>query len=79
MTEGIARRALRSREAIDGGARLRFAAAGETESDLRAVIAAEAECCAFLSFDLRDDGGDGLLLDVTGPADAQPIIGELFA
>jgi hypothetical protein len=74
----IGRQALRSREPLAGGARLTFAAAGDTERRLREVIAAEAGCCSFLRFEL---GGDGqtLLLDITGPDDAQPIIAELFA
>ena len=74
----IARGALRSRQPLPGGARLTFAARGETERDLRAVIAAEAECCSFLHFELDRDG-DNLRLDVTGPDDALPIIAELFA
>ena len=74
----ITRDALRSREPIDGGARLTFAASDQTETDLRAVIAAEGDCCSFLRFEL-DRVADVLRLDVTGPADAQPIIAELFA
>ena len=74
----IARDALRSREPLDGGARLTFAASDDTARDLRAVIAAEAECCSFLRFELQREA-DELRLDVTGPDDAQPIIAELFA
>ena len=74
----IAREALRSRERLEGGARLTFAATDATERELREMVAAEADCCSFLRFDLvRDD--QALRLDVTGPADAQPIIAELFA
>jgi hypothetical protein len=42
------------------------------------VIAAESSCCAFLSMAL-ERSGDGLVLDITGPQDARPIIAELFA
>jgi hypothetical protein len=49
----------------------------ETERELRDMIAAEASCCPFLRFELHHDA-DALRLDVTGPADAQPIIAELF-
>lgn len=73
----IGRDALRSRTPVDGGARLTFAATDTVERQLRAVIAAEAECCSFLDFDLRRDD-DALQLVVTGPAEAQPIIEELF-
>jgi len=70
--------ALRAREPLPGGERLTFAAGADTEAGLRAIIAAEAECCAFLRFDLHGDG-DVLRLDVTGPDDAQPIIAGMFA
>jgi MerR family copper efflux transcriptional regulator len=72
----IARSALMSRERIEDGARLAFAA--EAEDALRELIAAEAQCCPFLQMDLRRSG-DALTLDVTGPEDAQPLIAELFA
>jgi hypothetical protein len=73
----VARGALRSREPLDHGARLIFDGRESTERELRELIAAEAACCRFLSFDLvRED--DALTLVVTGPAEAQPIIAELF-
>jgi hypothetical protein len=74
----IAHEALRSREPIARGARLTFAASDKTERDLRTLIAAEAECCSFLNFELERDA-DVLRLDVTGPDAAQPIIAELLA
>jgi hypothetical protein len=74
----IAGQALLSREAIDGGTRLTFAPTGRTEADLHALIAAEAECCPFLTMELIRDG-DVLRLDVTGPAEAQPVIAHFFA
>jgi hypothetical protein len=77
--DGITRSALVSREPIEGGARLTFASSAETERALHDLIAAEAECCPFLHFDLRRGGDDKLRLDVTGPVDAQPIVAELFA
>jgi hypothetical protein len=74
----LARRALRSREQTPGGERLVFTDDEGTEHRLRAVIAAEARCCAFLSMDLQR-ADDGLVLDIAGPHDARPIIAELFA
>jgi hypothetical protein len=68
----IARTWLRSR---DGG-RLSFAPAAEPA--LRELVALEAECCPFLTLDLRR-AGDAVQLTVTGPAGAAPIIAELFA
>ena len=77
-TAALARRALRSREPIPDGTRLTFESGTETERRLREIVAAEARCCAFLRMDLRP-AGDALVLEVTGPAEAEPIIAELFA
>jgi hypothetical protein len=74
----LARHALRSREPIPDGARLTFDPGSDTERRLREIVAAEARCCAFLRMDLRA-ADDALVLDVTGPAEAAPIIAELFA
>jgi hypothetical protein len=74
----LAARALRSRERTADGERLVFVDTPDTERELRAAIAAESSCCAFLRMDLarRDEG---LVLDIAGPPDARPIIAELFA
>jgi hypothetical protein len=77
-TAELARRALRSREPIADGTRLTFEASADTERQLREIVAAEARCCAFLRMDLRS-AADALILDITGPAEAEPIIAELFA
>jgi hypothetical protein len=74
----LAARALRSREQTAEGERLLFTDSDENERDLRAAIAAEASCCAFLRMELRRDD-EGLVLDIAGPQDARPIIAELFA
>lgn len=74
----LAAHALLSRKVIDGGQRLIFADTPPVEHELRAAIAAETSCCAFLSMILRRTDA-GLVLDVTGPAGAKPIIAELFA
>ncbi len=75
---GLARQALRSREPVRGGARFLFAPGAEIEARLRDAVAAEASCCPFLAMSLRAHP-DALVLDVTGPAEAQPLIGEIFA
>jgi hypothetical protein len=74
----LAARALRSRERTADGERLVFTDTPDTEQELRAAIAAESSCCAFLRMDLAR-GEEGLVLDVAGPEDARPIIAELFA
>lgn len=74
----LAARALRSREPTADGERLTFDGSASTERDLRAAVAAEASCCAFLRMDLQRRG-ERLVLDVAGPEDARPIIAQLFA
>jgi hypothetical protein len=76
-TADLARRALRSRERTADGARLTFDPSPETERRLRDLVAAEAECCPFLRLDLRA-APDALVLEIAGPAEAEPIVAELF-
>ena len=71
---GLAARALEARAPIPGGERLTVAGGPAVERDLQA----ERACCAFLALDLRRDR-DRLVLDVTGPVEAAPVIAELFA
>jgi MerR family copper efflux transcriptional regulator len=78
QTAAIAGRALVRREPTPGGERLVFEDDAEIEAELRDLIAAEAQCCPFLEMELRRVG-ETLELDVTGPAEARPIIEELFA
>ena len=74
----IGARALRARRRTAEGERLVFADGVETERELRAAIALEARCCAFLDMDLRRTD-DGLVLDIRGPEDARAVIAELFS
>jgi hypothetical protein len=74
----LAGRALRVREPIDGGERLTFTAGPGVDQELHDAVAAEASCCSFLTMRLeRTDGA--FALDITGPAEARPIIAQLFA
>ena len=74
----VARDALRARTPIDGGVRLAFTDTGDVHVRLEEFVAAESKCCPFLAMDLGATACE-LILDVTGPADAAPIIEELFA
>jgi hypothetical protein len=74
----LATRALRDRQPIPGGVRLRFDPTATTRDELRRLAAAEAECCPFLHFDLTP-GDETIVLDVTGPDEAQPLIAKLLA
>jgi hypothetical protein len=58
------------------GDELRFPADRGTRERLDAIIAAESQCCPFLSFDLRQSG-DELALRIDAPAEAKPIAAEL--
>jgi hypothetical protein len=73
----LATRGLRTRQPTPDGERLTFTDTEQTEHELRAAIAAESSCCAFLRMDLHRAGGV-LVLDIAGPEDARPIIAELF-
>lgn len=54
---------------------LDFRSDAATKADLERIVAAEAQCCAFLDIRLRD--GDRLRLTIDGPQDAAPIIDEM--
>lgn len=73
----LAAASLRSRTAIDGGQRLAFTADRDTADRIDRLVVAEAACCPFLRMDIRRDG-ELVIVDVTGPADAQPIIEQFF-
>lgn len=77
-TGTVATDALRSRGALPGGSRLVFANAPGVAQRLEAFVAAESACCPFLTLELRTSD-DEVVLDITGPEAAQPIIAELFA
>lgn len=55
---------------------LRFRDDESTRARLDALIAAESECCSFLSFDLRRDRGD-LVLSIGAPPEAQGVADAL--
>lgn len=69
---------LLSRTSTDSGLRVRLRDTPEIEERTRDLVAAEAGCCAFLDFELGRDGGD-LVLDISGPEDARPVIEMFFA
>jgi hypothetical protein len=77
-TGQVARDALVDRRPIPGGARLTFEEIARVRRQLEAFIVAESSCCPFLIINLQSDGTH-LVLDVTGPEMAAPIIEELFA
>ena len=58
--------------AADSSGVLRFRATPESRARLERIVAAEAECCAFLALDLREHDGE-LRLTITAPEGAEPV------
>ena len=50
----------------------------EARERLEQVVAAEAECCSFMTLALTEENGE-LLLSIDAPAEAQPVVHELVA
>ena len=76
--EALSADALLARETTEKGLRVRLRDSPEIERRVRELIAAESACCAFLAFELTREPGE-LVLEVTGPADARPVIDLFFA
>jgi hypothetical protein len=57
-------------------ARLRFAAGPGVRERLEEIVAAESECCAFLTLALADEP-DANVLTIEAPADAELVLAEL--
>jgi hypothetical protein len=60
------------------GMRIRLLDRPDIEQRTRELVAAESECCAFLDFRLCRESGD-LVLYISGPEDARPVIDMFFA
>ncbi len=66
-------------ERLPNGIRHRFPSSPETKQELFDFIVQETSCCAFLTFGLTFEPNHGpILLDITGPAEALPLIEETF-
>ena len=73
---GAASLIVRSTES--GTHELRFRDDPTTRRRLEQIVAAEAECCAFLDLDLAERGGE-LILTLAAPEGGQPVADELAA
>jgi hypothetical protein len=58
-----------------GHAELRFAAGDGIRDRVEAIIQAEAQCCAFLNMEVRDEP-ELIVLHITAPPDADLVLGE---
>jgi hypothetical protein len=64
--------------AAPGRAVLRFRARAGVRERVEAAAAAEAECCAFLDFDVEHDS-EATTLTITAPNGGAKVVGELAA
>lgn len=76
--QAVGRRALLASSLTPSEAVLRFAPGETVRARLTAIIAAEARCCAFLAMTLTERD-DAVVLTITGPDGAQPVLAELVA
>jgi hypothetical protein len=70
--------ALIERRATRAGMRGRFRDSAGVERRLRDLVAAEAVCCPFLSFNVARENGE-LWLEVTSAPEGRRVIEQLFA
>ena len=64
------------RETIDHGLRMTFLRATPLAELIR-LVTAEQRCCQFFAFAITVDTR-GIALEVSGPADTQPVLHSLF-
>jgi hypothetical protein len=78
LIDALARDALLDRTPTEAGVRVRLRDDPAVERRTRELVAAEAHCCAFLTFALAHEDG-ALVLDISGPPEARPVIDLFFA
>jgi hypothetical protein len=78
LIDALAADGLLARAPTASGMRVRLRDTPDIERRTRELVAAESACCAFLDFTLgREDGA--LVLDISGPQNARPVIEMFFA
>jgi hypothetical protein len=78
VIDGLAADALLERIPTATGLHVRLRDTADIERRTRELMAAEAQSCPLLTFALHRDE-DALVLDVTGPPEAQGVIEMIFA
>ena len=78
LIDALANDGLLDRTTTDAGLRVRLRDTPDIEQRTRELVAAESKCCAFLDFELGRESGD-LVLEISGPEDARPVIELFFA
>lgn len=76
--DALAADGLLERTPTESGVRVRLLDRPDIEQRTHELVAAESQCCAFLDFDVRRENGD-LVLDISGPENARPVIEMFFA
>jgi hypothetical protein len=76
-TTDLRARAILETQPTATGVRLRFAARPGIREELQWLITSESKCCPFLRFELQQADGE-LILAVSGPDEARPVIEDLF-
>ena len=63
---------------IDNGLRVVFPKNPIVRDELQALITLERQCCGFLDFELSEDlDNSQLLLNITGPLEAQAVLDQM--
>jgi hypothetical protein len=75
--ELLSRAAVRCARA-SGGARIELRALPGVRRELERLVAAERDCCPFMTMSVETTDDQVLVLAVTAPASAAPIIERLF-
>jgi hypothetical protein len=78
MIDVLAADGLLDRTATESGIRVRLRDTPDIEQRTRDLVAAESACCGFLDFELGRENGE-LVLDISGPEAARPVIDLFFA
>jgi hypothetical protein len=78
LIDALAADGVLARAPTESGMCVRLRDTPDIERRTRELVAAESACCAFLDFTLgREDGA--LVLDISGPQSARPVIEMFFA
>lgn len=78
LIAALAADGLLDRASTESGMRVRLRDTPDIERRTRELVTAESTCCAFLDFELGREAGD-LVLDISGPEAARPVIDSFFA
>jgi hypothetical protein len=72
----LGRDALLDADVTERHATLRFAAGAGVRERVTAIVAAESECCGFLTMDVHEEP-DAVVLTIDAPEGAEPMLHEL--